>query len=403
MGAVPFLLAALLCVIGATATGHVDSAAMYRVVVQNAAARRALANDGTPAIFYHRAAAVPTAKWLVFLQGGDACVNAATCLTRWEDARFLMTTNDAKHYPPVRTDWHTNFCSNNASRSPFYDFNIAFVPYVTSDVWVGNASRADIKKTGMPWQFNGRAVVTAVVEDLFNGFRGPKTNATVRVPPNTSFVLSGGSAGGLGVVNSADYVGGMVSSLCPSCTYSAIADSGVFVSSDIKIPKRTIANCDNAGTCPVPDMLALGMILWRAVPNLNANCLAHYWKAGKPTYNCARSSVAVEYIQSRIMYVGYMFDFIDFSTDVGCPSAKSCMAFPKFTAELTAVKRRMFAGRSAFVPSCFGHVIETDVTIAVRGVTLLAAVRAWYYGGSNATTVDSCHTLGCRVCPLWHP
>jgi len=80
------------------------------------------------------------------------------CTKRWAEDRFLMSSSSLPD-----TLSFQGLLSSNASVSPFYAFHSIFLPYLTSDVWIGNSAH-----TGN-FSFRGSICWRAVLDDLLHG------------------------------------------------------------------------------------------------------------------------------------------------------------------------------------------------------------------------------------------
>jgi len=125
--------------------------------VQNAVAKEAICNDGSPAKFYARPGTKADGdKWIVHLQGGGSCSSEAECKER---SRKLMTSRGlgAARSPG-------GILSANPRANPdFHGYTHVYVPYCSSDSWMGDNS-ADNNALGMHWR--GKKIVAAVIDDL---------------------------------------------------------------------------------------------------------------------------------------------------------------------------------------------------------------------------------------------
>jgi hypothetical protein len=76
---------ALPCGQQGTVGGLAAGADLQRYTIDNSKFPHAVCNDGTPAIFYFGAATTVADrnKWIIFLQGGGACVSGQQCAERW--------------------------------------------------------------------------------------------------------------------------------------------------------------------------------------------------------------------------------------------------------------------------------------------------------------------------------
>ncbi|CAL1131554.1 unnamed protein product [Cladocopium goreaui] len=146
----------------------------------------ALCNDGSPAMFYMQEN-ISSSEWVVYLAGGGWCYDLESCQGRFDGSLFPRQPCDSsnesvpcwmssKDYPEI--------CGKtgifDAHRSPFRAANLVYVPYCTSDAYMGDGVFG-------PWQFRGARVVRAVFTKLAGRLQGA-----------SRLIFGGGSAGGRG-------------------------------------------------------------------------------------------------------------------------------------------------------------------------------------------------------------
>lgn len=183
-------------------------------------------------------------KLMIFLQGGGACFNGASCVGN-PDA-FGASNFD---------NWKGNggtsgvFDSANAD-NPVMDWNAVFIPYCTGDVHAGDQEGVDVPGIGGPGN------------QTFVGYRNVGLFLKQIIPtfPNvTEVLLTGASAGGFGAAFNYDRV---AQAFCPK-PVSLIDDSGPVMSdtyiapclqkrwADLwSVPKNLPADCTD---CIQPD------------------------------------------------------------------------------------------------------------------------------------------------------
>lgn len=149
----------------------------------------AVCNDGSSASFYLQEN-TSSPDWLVYLAGGGWCYDAASCQGRFDGHLFpnhpCNSSNQSmpcfmsnKDYP--ETCGKTGIY-DRSDRSPLHGHNLVYVPYCTSDAFMGDGAFG-------PWQFRGARVVRAVLKKL-----GPRLQAARRL------IFGGGSAGARGAM-----------------------------------------------------------------------------------------------------------------------------------------------------------------------------------------------------------
>jgi hypothetical protein len=178
---VALLVAALCCAIGDASSppwppGYDPPIYMHKHVVQNAKARGAVCNDGNPAVFYYRGCNntyyrgdclpqpcpggclnIPS-QWVIHFGTSETpfCSDEKSCMQREKTQRFLVSPlqyNDTQNWDGLLQPYPE-------SNPSFYKAHTVYVPYCSSDLWLGNAT------SEFGFHFRGRNIVKAVIEDL---------------------------------------------------------------------------------------------------------------------------------------------------------------------------------------------------------------------------------------------
>lgn len=156
-------------------------------------------NDGTAAYFVLRPGFGDGARrWHIFLEGGGGCGDGATCATRWEESRSLMSSAQVRDGALVNTRLEGIKSADPIENPDFYDATFVQIAYCSSDHWSGDVAATaapDAPLTDLDrWHFRGRAITMAVIAEL-----GP-----LGLGSASEVLLSGSSAGGLGIANQID-------------------------------------------------------------------------------------------------------------------------------------------------------------------------------------------------------
>ena len=131
---------------------------------------------------------VQSDKVLVYLEKGGACFDIASCKRRCASGSAkaqlcTMAQDEGKNL-------EGNIWSGDKEENPgLHDSYKVFVPYCTSDVYIG---RRDPDNSTAGYSFRGRNVVEAVITDLLSDF------SPISI---TQFVFMGASAGELFCLN----------------------------------------------------------------------------------------------------------------------------------------------------------------------------------------------------------
>ena len=158
----------------------------------------AVCNDGSPGAYYITRAAVRKGKaaaqnvWLVFLQGGGWCWDTISCAGRWEYERGLMSSAG---YLPTRNA--TGIFSPDPVLSPFASANKVYIPYCSSDAFVGNMGKNE--SLSLSWHFRGQDLIRATIDSLKSRADNPLSKGHV-------VYFGGCSAGGRGALFNYEYL-----------------------------------------------------------------------------------------------------------------------------------------------------------------------------------------------------
>jgi hypothetical protein len=138
--------------------------------------------DGTATGIGVSPSATGSTKLMIFLEGGGACFNAATCAAN--PAHFDATTF-AVQFQGVESN--AGVFARGDAQNPVADWNMVYVPYCTGDLHAGNAPNAQVPGVLGAQQFVGYTNMTQYLYRLVPTF-----------PNVTQVLLTGQSAGGLG-------------------------------------------------------------------------------------------------------------------------------------------------------------------------------------------------------------
>lgn len=220
-----------------------DAASLEKVVVQNAAARHAVCNDGTPGVYYFRpGSGEGVNRWVIFLAGGGFCFSVNTCQLRQILNPELMTSSDKP--ATIRVP---GLLSDLKGQNPdFYNANHVAIVYCSSDLFSGNQAASD--GTG-GYEFRGWNTFRAIIGDLKGRNTGPNLKSASEV------LLAGTSAGGAGVMVHLDWL----ASQLPRAKVRGLNDAGW-------IPATNSLPLDP----PMDSILTQAVSLWNAKPD--ASC-----------------------------------------------------------------------------------------------------------------------------------
>uniref|UniRef100_A0A8B9J6Q6 Notum, palmitoleoyl-protein carboxylesterase n=1 Tax=Astyanax mexicanus TaxID=7994 RepID=A0A8B9J6Q6_ASTMX len=200
-------------------------------------------NDGTPAGYYLKESR-GSRRWLIFLEGGWYCFNKENCDSRYETMRRLMSSSK---WPQTKTG--TGILSSLPEENPhWWNANMVFLPYCSSDVWSGATPKTDQND----YAFMGSLIIKEVVKDLLSkGLDNGKI-----------LLLAGSSAGGTGVLLNVDAVAELLEQLGhPNIQVRGLSDSGWFL--DNNQYRSTV--CVDTISCAPTEAIKRGIKYWGGV------------------------------------------------------------------------------------------------------------------------------------------
>lgn len=209
----------------------IESTSHMKLVKKQLTSEDAICNDKSRATLYIRQS--DSQKWLIFFESGGLCSSNDECNKRYreEDSKVLMTSNGM----PEEIDGRDLLSDDQQKNPDFHNFNHVLVPYCSSDLWLGsktnpvNFSFVDRSEVNN-FSFRGHTIFTSVISDLMNGFNFNQSEIAV---------LSGSSAGAIGVLNHASwFIDGIVEKSNLSIQVLVIIDSGWFINFQDSISSR---------------------------------------------------------------------------------------------------------------------------------------------------------------------
>jgi hypothetical protein len=336
--------------------------------LQTLHAANAVCNDGTPGIYYLRKTG--NQVWVIYLEGGGYCYDPNTCAARWATARMMMSSSG---YPKTMTG--TGILSENPNVNPnFWSANSVFVPYCSSDVWSG----AHVS-SGQPgdWHFQGTTILNALIDDLV---------ARWNFKAATIVILSGTSAGGMGVMYNIDWFADRVN----WAKVVGIVDSGFF----LDIPPYISGDCSNIFWCPLQAVVQKGLVYWNGQT-------APTCRYGGPQRYLCYFGPSIYPTRHPLLIMQFRFDSAQLALlGVYPPYDSSKNAYIQ---RISPVILNALKGTSpVFAPSCNRHGFINDDRwnkVTIGGVTLNSLIVKWFTGGGPLQLIDGCNSMDCnRTC-----
>ncbi|XP_017559168.1 carboxylesterase notum2 isoform X2 [Pygocentrus nattereri] len=357
----------------------------------------AMCNDGTTAGFYLKEFK-GSKRWLIFLEGGWCCYNKETCDSRYKNIPRLMSSAD---WPQTRKG--SGILSAQADENPhWYNANIVFVPYCSSDVWSGNKPAAKAKQgKETEYSFMGSVIIREMIKDLAS--KGLKQAKVV--------MLAGTSAGGTGVLLNIEKVASQLEQLGADTQVRGLVDSGWFLESK----QQKAPDCPDSISCSPVDAIKKGIRLWNGV--IPEKCKQHY-KRGEE-WQCFFGHKLYSFLSSPLFVVQWLFDEEQLRVENIYMGGQS-LSEQQWTYMQNLgkeLKNSLKDVTAVFAPSCLSHTLITRsnwMEFQVKGTSLSRALQCWdrslQEASKNSKTalkgcpfhlIDSCQWPQCNpTCPV---
>ncbi|XP_068607212.1 inactive palmitoleoyl-protein carboxylesterase notum1b [Brachionichthys hirsutus] len=326
-------------------------------------------NDGSPAGYYIKESK-GSKRWLLFLEGGWYCFNKQTCDTRYETTRRLMSSTK---WPPSRTG--TGILSPQPEENRhWWNANMVFVPYCSSDVWSGAAPKTDQSD----YAFMGSLILKEVVNELL----------TEGLDKARVLLLAGSSAGGTGVLLNVDRVAEQLESQGHRrVQVRGLADSGWFLDNK----QYTFTDCLDTISCAPTEAIKRGIRYWGSL--VPESCRqAHVGEE----WNCFFGYKLQPTLKSPVFVVQWLFDEAQLTVDnvhlTGQPVHEGQWRYIQSLGQ--ELRSTLHGVPAMFAPACLSHELITRtywMDIHVKGTSLPRALHCW-----DRSLQDSNHINGSR-------
>ncbi|XP_055338255.1 carboxylesterase notum2-like [Paramacrobiotus metropolitanus] len=310
-------------------------------------------NDGSRSGYYIRK--YPGSKtWLIFLEGGWYCFDSNSCDSRWMHSRSLMSSKTWQEHHIA-----SGILSPDAEENPlFWNTNIVYVPYCSSDVWTGITSA---KSTKQKFSFMGALILREVVRALL-----PRGLLKAR-----KVLLAGSSAGATGVMLNVDRIAEQLRDEGCKAEVRGLMDSGWFLESE---PFRTV-DCVDPRRCSPIESVKKGIKLWNGdIPDRCRKLYRHEpWK-------CYFGFKLYPVIQTPLFVFQWLYDEAQLmAANVFVPRTKAHGTYVQTLRQTMVDSLNNIS--AVFAPSCVGHVVLTEKLwsqYSVNHVTFGSALRCWW-------------------------
>lgn len=172
------------CLAGIGAAVNLDLTLLSNTIP---AAKGGRCMDGSMTGYYYRKGVPDT--YVIWMHGGGGCSSEVTC-KKWAKAK-----GSSKDFDRTQTGEHAGMAGDDCTTNPYFcNATAAIVPYCTGDGHRGNNTVAS--KATFGWIFDGHANFVAIIEELVS---------TRGLGNAKRILLTGNSAGGIGVFNNLDW------------------------------------------------------------------------------------------------------------------------------------------------------------------------------------------------------
>ncbi|KAM6972224.1 carboxylesterase notum2 [Aplochiton taeniatus] len=361
-------------------------------------------NDGTAAGFYLKEFK-GSKRWLIFLEGGWCCYNKETCDSRYQNIPRLMSSSD---WPQTRRG--SGILSSQAEENPhWYNSNIVFIPYCSSDVWSGTGptptktrpgKEKEKDKDASEYTFMGSLIIHEVIKDLIP--KGIRLSKVV--------MLTGTSAGGTGVLLNIERVASQLEQLGAEAQVRGLVDSGWFLESK----QQRAPDCPETVSCSPVDAIKNGLRLWNGV--VPERCRQQYRRGEE--WQCFFGHKLYSTLSSPLFVVQWLFDEEQLRVE-NIYLGGQTLTEQQWTYMQNLgrdLKNSLKDVPAVFAPSCLSHTLITKsnwMNFQVKGTSLPRALQCWDKSlqpanlnskaplkGCPFHLVDTCYSPQCNpTCP----
>ena len=261
--------------------------------------------------------------------------------------------------------------------------NLVYVPYCSSDAWVGSVAAAPPTH----FAFRGRDIATAVVGDLVQ-HRGLGRFQGTRV------LYGGCGTGALGALLNLDRVGALLQTLIvPS---SNLRRFGGLLDSPLMVEEQPMAGAAQPSYMAQAQGVAT---ISGAGASVSAACRAAHPQPSD-AWRCLFASYALPFVRSDLFLNAFQYDAEQLAADTGAGVPNRTPAQRAYAeAYRNATRAIAFAdvidpaaqGNAAMLPACFQHcntLGQGFSSMATDDFTLEQAVSAWFYGQAHVNDHD---------------
>ena len=361
--------------------------------------------DGSPAGYYLSSnvgtSSIDTKTWVITMDGGGACTTESSCKQRAKSDKGSSTTwSSSDEYRACKKS--PLYCTNCTTNPLFCNATQVRVPYCSGDGHRGNRTTADAGSWGM--YFQGHSSFVNIVAEL---------KLQHGLSDATHVVLTGNSAGGIGVFANVDWL----QIALPNTVVKGAPIAGWFVPG--ALPSDQPLHPDDppsdwahwskneSGDTDANDYIAT---LWR--PILDPACVAGETAKQANPFHCLSVHVSYKYIKAPMYVIENQYDTEQLYTQQGLPKKGPYDAtwrgyVAMYGAAMRASTNQVLTlphkrGDGLFHPSCLQHSVceyvggdclhEENIGGDTRGWVPIFSDWFWKLGKLSAkyTQVETC-------------
>lgn len=310
--------------------------------------------------------------WFFDLQEGGQCYSKETC-----DNRDMSMKSSNGYQSSI---YLGGIFDNEQSKSPFYGANKVYVPYCSSDGWVGDAAASDLT---WGYEFRGQRIIRSVLNDLV---------MTGRITSKSRVMFAGQSAGARGIMNNVDFLQSYLPEGC--LVLGAILDSPYYI--DVEPYAANFVGFQNQ-TMEIFNRYNVDAI----IPN---DCAEAYPKSSGNGWKCLYGQYRIPFLRTRYLLIASQFDSYQLSNNVGeypvngIYSTQGANDYAQMFADTTKQliqalqSQAQNAGHGYFSWACYNH--------AVSKTSLFYSASCVGSSESAASDLFLQQTLSSTVAPL---
>jgi ribosome maturation protein SDO1 len=348
--------------------------------------------DGTSAGFYIREGVDPS-LFVIHLEGGGFCSTEQDCASTAKSDRGSSTswTNEPGPQFFAKNKLLDEKCDKNPD---FCNGSTAYVPYCTGDVHIGTRTKASAETWG--FNFDGYHNFVAIIDMLI---------ADYGLGDATQVLLTGVSAGGIGVFHHIDYLADRL----PSAVVKGAPIAGWYLPgphpTDDPSSMYVFSDYQNfvAGTSGNDIKNPFESNLWGSNENLPQDCIADF---GENFLPCTTLHNRYRYIKSSLYIVQAQYDTQQIYSFGGAPEKLAYndmdLAYVDFIGDATRASLEQIINNEAYAmkphpdgiyaASCLHHSIPKSLDI--DGLQWTPLVNDWFFQHnefeSDHQLVESC-------------